>query len=84
MYSNNLIPELPNTAHSCSRHGPAIAWITSERFEILNLFQKHLQCWKHECIISRNKIDPVEITFCVFFYNLFPLKIFDPPRRCIA
>lgn len=26
-----LISELPNTAHSCSRHGPASAWLTSER-----------------------------------------------------
>jgi hypothetical protein len=27
--SCNFIPELPYTAHSCSRHGPAAAWLTS-------------------------------------------------------
>jgi hypothetical protein len=27
MYSDNFIP---NTAHSCSQHGPATAWLTSE------------------------------------------------------
>jgi hypothetical protein len=31
LYSDNLIPELPNTAHSCSRHCPAPAWLTSAR-----------------------------------------------------
>jgi hypothetical protein len=29
IYSGNLICELPNTAHICSRHGPAAAWLTS-------------------------------------------------------
>jgi hypothetical protein len=28
-YSDNLIPELPNTVHSCSWHGPAAASLTS-------------------------------------------------------
>jgi hypothetical protein len=27
-YSDNLIPELPNTAHSCSHHSSAIACLT--------------------------------------------------------
>jgi hypothetical protein len=31
MYSDNLIPELPNTAHSCSQDGLATAWLLSER-----------------------------------------------------
>ena len=30
-YSYNLIPELRNTAYSCSQHGPATARLTSER-----------------------------------------------------
>jgi hypothetical protein len=30
-YSDNLIPEVPKTAHSCSRHGPAAASLTSAR-----------------------------------------------------
>jgi hypothetical protein len=30
MYSDNLIPELPNTGHSSIRDGPATAWLTSE------------------------------------------------------
>jgi hypothetical protein len=30
-YSDTLIPELRNTAHRCSRHGPAAAWLTSAR-----------------------------------------------------
>ena len=29
IYSDNLIPELRNTAHSCSRHGSAAAWLSS-------------------------------------------------------
>jgi hypothetical protein len=29
----NLMPELPNTAHSCSQHGPASVWLKSERPE---------------------------------------------------
>jgi hypothetical protein len=28
-YSDNSIPELPNTALSCSWHGPAAAWLMS-------------------------------------------------------
>jgi hypothetical protein len=28
MYSDNLIPQLLNTAQSCSRHSPAAAWLT--------------------------------------------------------
>jgi hypothetical protein len=31
IYSDNLLPELPNTVHSCSRHGVADAWLTSAR-----------------------------------------------------
>lgn len=31
MYSDDLIPELPKTAHSCRRDGPATAWLPSER-----------------------------------------------------
>ena len=30
MYSENWIPALLNTAHSCSQHGPVIPWLTSE------------------------------------------------------
>jgi hypothetical protein len=30
IYSDNLIPELPNTAHSRSRHGLTAAWLKSE------------------------------------------------------
>jgi hypothetical protein len=30
-YSDNLIRELPTSAHSCSRHGPAGASLTSAR-----------------------------------------------------
>ena len=84
MYSANLISELPNNGHSCSRDGAATAWLTSERPATLYLFQKYLLCWEHECIVSRNKIDPVKVAFCVFFYNLFLLKISDTPLRSTA
>jgi hypothetical protein len=50
----------------------------------LRLFQKHLLCWKHEYIVSRNKIDTVKDTFCVSFYNWFLLKNFDTSIRSIA
>jgi len=30
IYSDNLIPELPNMAHSCSWHGLTAAWLTAE------------------------------------------------------
>ena len=33
MYSGNLMPEFPHTAHSCSQHGPATVWLKSERPE---------------------------------------------------
>jgi hypothetical protein len=42
----------------------------------LYMFQKYLLCWEREYIVSRNKIDPVKVTFCVFFYNLSLLKNF--------
>ena len=58
------------TAHSCSRNGPATAWLTSERSAKLYLFQKYLLCLEHEYIVSRNNITSVIVTFCVF-YNLF-------------
>ena len=45
--------------------GPATAWLTSERLDsvipvpkIYNLF-----CWKYECIVPSNEINPVKITF---------------------
>ena len=38
MYSDNLISELRNSAHSCSQRGPATAWLTSERLAMLHLF----------------------------------------------
>ena len=41
----------------------------------LHLFQKYLLCWQHEYIVSRNKITCVKVTFCVFFYNWFLLKL---------
>ena len=31
IYSDNFIPQLPNTAHSCSRDALTTAWFTSER-----------------------------------------------------
>ena len=49
----------------------------------LYLFQKYLLSLEHEYIVSSNKIDPVEVTFCVFFYNLFLLKIFGTLLRSI-
>jgi hypothetical protein len=68
----------------CSRDGAATAGLTSERPETLYLFQKHLLCWKHEYIVSRNKIILVRVTFCVFFYNLFLLNNFchSTPLHC--
>jgi hypothetical protein len=30
MYSDNKIPELPKTPHSCSQDDPATAWLTLE------------------------------------------------------
>jgi hypothetical protein len=66
MYSDNLIPELPNTAHSCSSgDGSATAWLTSERPATLYLSQKYLFCSEHEYMVSRNKIDTAAVRFCV-------------------
>jgi hypothetical protein len=80
MCSDNLIPRLPNTAHSCGRDGPATTWLTSERpGETLYLFQKYLLYWKNEYIVPRNKIATVQVTFYVLFYNLFVLKNFWRP-----
>jgi hypothetical protein len=84
MYSDNWIPEILNTTHSCSRDSPATVWLTSERPETLYLFQKYILCWDHEYIVSRNKITAVKVTFCVFSYNLLLLKVFDTPLHSIA
>jgi hypothetical protein len=43
----------------------------------LYLFQKHLLCWEYKYIVHRNKINHVKVTFCVFSYNLFLLKVVD-------
>jgi hypothetical protein len=79
MYSDNLIPELPNTGHSCSRD--AVAMLVSHWYSQVMLypFQKYLCCWEHEYVVSHNKITSVEVTFCMLFYNLFLLKSFDTP-----
>jgi hypothetical protein len=74
MYSGNLIPELHNTAHSCSQDGPVNASLRSE----------YLLCWEHKYIVSHNKITSVNVAFCMLFYNFFLLKIFDTPLRSIA
>jgi hypothetical protein len=73
-----------NTAHRCSQHGPATAWITSDWPEMFYLFQKCLFSWEHEYIFSRNKITSVKVTFCVSFYNLSLLKSVGTPLRAIA
>ena len=82
MFTDDFIPELPNTAHS--RDGPATAWLTSEWPVTLYLFQKHLHSYEHEYIVSGNKITSIRVTFCVFFYNLFLLKVVDTPVRSIV
>ena len=84
MYSDNVIPELPKTAHNYNQDSPATAWLTSERPATLYLFQKHLLSYVHEYNVSRNKITFVKVTFCMFFYNLFLLTIFDISLRSIT
>jgi hypothetical protein len=57
IYSDNLIPKLPNTAHSCSRHGQAM----------LYLFQKHPFCWEYEYIVYHKEITYAKVKFYVFY-----------------
>jgi hypothetical protein len=44
----------------------------------LYVFQKYLLCWEHAYNVSC--IQTTSVTFCLFFYNLFMLKVFDIPR----
>ena len=74
MYSANLIPELTNTAHSCSRDCPATAWLTSERPGNVTHLPKTMLGYEPEYIVSRKKIISIKVTLYVFFYNLFLLK----------
>ena len=54
-----------NTAHSCSQHGPAIAWLTSERPETLSFSKKNLLCWEycayHNVMLGRSSKGKIDI-----------------------
>jgi hypothetical protein len=43
-YSDKLIPQVPNTSHSCIRHGPALLLSHWHGQAMLYLFQKHPFC----------------------------------------
>ena len=51
VYSSNSTPALLSTAHSCSQHGPATAWLTLEWPETLYLLQKYLLCWEYNGVL---------------------------------
>ena len=84
MYPDNLILELTNTAHSCSQYDPATAWPTAERPDNVIPVPKISTLGAWVDLHSRNKITSVKVTFYVFFYNLFPLKIIYTSFRSFA
>jgi hypothetical protein len=66
-----------------SKVRPLLGWRQNGE-ATLYLFPKHILCQEHEYIVSRNKTASVKVTFCVFVYNLFLLKILYPPLRSSA
>jgi hypothetical protein len=85
IYSDNLIPELPNTAHSCSRHGPAATWLTSARPgsvipvpKTSTLLEVRVRCLSSSQRSIALPIMPLSLLWITL------LEIFDTPLRCIA
>ena len=63
--SDNLIPELPNTAHSCGQQGPVTAWFGSARPDNVIPVPKTSTSWEQEYIVYRNGTASVMAKFCV-------------------
>jgi hypothetical protein len=80
---SNLIPELLNSAHNFIRDGPATAVLTSERPGNVIPVPK-ISTHEYECIVSRNRITSIKVTFCVLLYNLFVTNFWHSTSlRCL-
>jgi hypothetical protein len=50
-YTDNLTPDLRNTAHGCSGHGPAAAWLWSSRpGNVISVLQNIYSVWRRSTL----------------------------------